>query len=453
LAAIVRDRHADFRYARFDLGNMVQAVWSTANGRPLEVTNVAGEQVIRLGHHVDPLLLLLAPLWILLPSPLVLAGVQVFAVALGALPVFWLARKHTESEVTGALVAASYLAYPWIAWAAVDAFHPVALAIPLLLYCIWFLDQDRLVPFAVSAVLVAATGELMGLLVGALGVWYAVARRRPRQGLVIGAASLAWTLVSVYLVVPAFSGGPSVYYGVFAHVGGSPTGVLKTTVTDPAKVLATVTGSEDFLYLFLIAAPVAAGFLLAPGLAAAALPQMAVNLLAIPGGNTDPHEHYISGILPFIFGALAVGLGRLAPPLRSRAAGMFLVLSLAASVALGPWPGTLLGASRWDPLSITDEHVRVLEQAVAIVPDDAPVSATNRVGSHLSARRYFYSVPVLGRSEWIVLETADAWIPRDVGGFGDRPRLERFHRRIERSPAWAKVFEKDGVVVFRKLRA
>ena len=123
-----------------------------------------------------------------------------------------------------------------------------------------------------------------------------------------------------------------------------------------------------------------------------------------------------------------------------------------ASAALGPWPGTLLGASRWDPLSITDQHVQVLERAVALVPDDAPVSATNRVGSHLSDRRYFFSVPVLRRAEWIVLETADAWLPRDAGGYGDRPRLERFLRRIERSTEWAKVFEEDGVLVFRKAR-
>jgi uncharacterized membrane protein len=447
---IVRDRHADFRYARFDLGNMVQAVWNTAHGRPLENTNVAGEQVSRLGSHVDPILALLAPLWMIAPSPLLLASVQVLAIAAGAIPVFWLARRHSGSEKAAALVVLVYLAYPWIAWAAVDAFHPVALAVPLLLFCIWFLDTDRVGAFAACAVLTAATGELMGLLVAALGVWYALGRGQRRAGSVIAAAGAAWVVFSVYVVVPAFSGGPSVYYAAFGHVGGSPTDVLRTTVTDPLAILSAMTGSEDLLYLFLLSAPLAGGFLLAPGLAACALPQLAFNLLAVPGGNTDPHEHYISGILPFAIGALAVGLGRLSPPRRARGAGLALALSIAATAALGPWPGTLLGSSRWDPLTITDEHVRVLERAVELVPDDAPVSATNRVGSHLSARRFFYSVPVIRRAEWIVLESADAWIPRAVGGYGDRPRLEAFQLRIERSRQWAKVFEQDGVFVFRK---
>ena len=49
-------RHRAFETGRFDLGNMVQAVWSTAHGRPLEMTSLRGEQVSRLGSHVDPLL-------------------------------------------------------------------------------------------------------------------------------------------------------------------------------------------------------------------------------------------------------------------------------------------------------------------------------------------------------------------------------------------------------------
>ena len=84
-------RHRAFQTGRFDLGNMVQAVWSTAHGRPLEVTNLAGEQTSRLGSHVDPILAVFAPLWLAWPSPDVLVASQALAVALGALPVFWLA--------------------------------------------------------------------------------------------------------------------------------------------------------------------------------------------------------------------------------------------------------------------------------------------------------------------------------------------------------------------------
>ena len=178
LFAIVRDRYEDFRFARYDLGNMVQAVWSTAHGRPFETTlGPTGEQIVRLGSHVDPILALLAPLWLVAPSPLTLCAVQVAAVAVGAVPVFWLARRHTGSErVAGhSRVRVSRLSVDGVGC---DGCLPPGLpAIPLFLFAVWFLEEDRLVPFAMCALLAAMTGELMGLVVAALGVWYALARR------------------------------------------------------------------------------------------------------------------------------------------------------------------------------------------------------------------------------------------------------------------------------------
>src|SRR5918996_4096665 len=109
LVATARRAYATFRLARFDLGNMVQAVWSTAHGRPLEVTDASGEQIVRLAGHVDPILVVLAPLWLVVPTPMLLAAVQVAACALGALPVFWLGRRHLGSDPPAALVPLAYL--------------------------------------------------------------------------------------------------------------------------------------------------------------------------------------------------------------------------------------------------------------------------------------------------------------------------------------------------------
>ena len=55
---------------------------------------------------------------------------------------------------------------------------------------------------------------------------------------------------------------------------------------------------------------------------------------------------------------------------------------------------------------MTARRADALRSAVELVPGGAAVSATNLAGSHLSARRYVYSAPVLGRAEWVVLDTA-----------------------------------------------
>ncbi|MGQ0669534.1 MAG: DUF2079 domain-containing protein [Actinomycetota bacterium] len=453
LFAQVRSDYLGFRLARFDLGNMVQAVWSTAHGRPLEMTLLSGEQAVRFASHVDPILVLFAPFFVLWPSPLVLAGGQIAACALGALPVFWLGRRHLASEQAAALLALAYLAYPWLAWTALDAMHPVTLAIPLFLYAIWFLDSDRLWGFALCALLVAATGELMGLPLAALGLWYWLARGHRRSGLLIAAAGFAWSLLAVKVIVPAFHGEESPFYERFTSVGGSPEGILRTALTDPGAIVSAVLSRPDLVYVAVLALPLAGAFLLAPGLAAVALPQLAVNALSDWHATTDSRHHYVAAIVPFLVAASTLGLSRVPPAKRVQAATIVLAFTVTSAVVLGPWPGAP-GARTLDlgpdvPASRAD----ALRAAVALVPKDARVSATSHAGSHLSGRQYFYSVPLVEGSEWIVLDTQDPWIQGSELGparFDSAVGVE-FKERMRSSPEWKQVFAQEGVFVFRKV--
>ena len=60
------------------------------------------------------------------------------------LPVFWLARKHTGDErARGFTLSLTYLLYPAVQFGALNDFHPVTLAVPLLLFMSWALDEDR----------------------------------------------------------------------------------------------------------------------------------------------------------------------------------------------------------------------------------------------------------------------------------------------------------------------
>ena len=67
------------------------------------------------------------------------------------MPVYLLGRRHLGSDWAAAGFALAYLLHPATQWLVLDDFHPVALATPLLLWAFWFLDGDRLVPFALTA--------------------------------------------------------------------------------------------------------------------------------------------------------------------------------------------------------------------------------------------------------------------------------------------------------------
>lgn len=453
LFVVVRDAYVDFRIGRFDLGNMVQAVWSTTQGRPLETTHNTGEQIVRLGGHVDPFLVLLTPLWVVWQSPLVLGFAQVAVVSLGALPVFWLGRRHTGSERVAGLLALGYLAYPWTATSAAASIHPVTFAVPLLLFCVWFLDTNRLAPFLVCAALVLSTGELMGLSVAGLGIWYAFARGRRLAGAVIAAGSAAWVLVAVLVVVPEFSGESSQFYGFYDHVGGSPGGLLRTTFTDPGAILSALFESHDFAYLLWLSVPLCGLFVLAPGLAALALPQLLVNMLSDFRSMTDPRYHSLAAVIPFLIAATVFGVARLRSSRRGVAAAAVLVVSGVLALFVGPWPRAVGLTPLGGRATLTADHIAALSDAVALVPDDVPVTASNPAGAHMSDRRYIYSVPLLEKAEWVVVDLDDPWVVQPDSPLLNRhPEVVRgFAERIERDSRWRKVFERDSVLVFRKI--
>src|SRR5205085_8003250 len=199
-AALSVLRQQAFATGRFDLGNMVQAVWSTAHGHPLQMTNLYGAQISRLAAHVDPILVVFAPLWWIWPSPNLLLTAQALAVAVGALPLFWLARKHTGSERAALGFSLAYLLFPATGWLTLNEFHPIALACPLLLFAIWYLDEDRLLPFAFFAALAALTREEVPLVIAGLGIWYAIGRRRWLAGATIAAAGVAASAIAIQVV-------------------------------------------------------------------------------------------------------------------------------------------------------------------------------------------------------------------------------------------------------------
>jgi uncharacterized membrane protein len=453
LFAIVRDGYSEFRVGRFDLGNMVQAVWSTAAGRPLEVTDgMNGEQVIRLGSHVDPFLVLLAPAWLVWPSPLVLGLAQIAVVSLGALPVYWLGRRHLDSERVAGLLALAYLAYPWVAVTAVASIHPVTFAITFLLFGVWFLDSDRLVPFAACAVLAMSTGELIGITVAALGVWYALARGRRAYGAAIAAVGLGWSFVAVSIVVPAFRDDNSVYYGFYDDVGGSPAGVVKTAFTDPTAILSALAQRQDLSYVLWLGFPLLFLFVLSPALAAVALPQLLANGLSDFRSMSDPRYHGIAAIVPFLVAATVFGHERIRPGRRVPAAAAVLVTSAMLALVVGPWPRALGQTPLGGRASVPAARADALTRAIALVPDDAAVSASNTAGAHLSARRYVYSVPVLGRATWVVVDRDDPWVvSKDSPILTNHPEVVKaFAARLGADSSWTKVFDTAGVVVFRK---
>ena len=446
-------RHRAFQTGRFDLGNMVQAVWSTAHGHPLEVTGLRGDEISRLAAHFDPALAAFAPLWLVWPNSDSLLVAQAIAVALGAVPVFWLARKHLGSERAGLGFALAYLFYPPTQWLTLNEFHPVALACPLLLFAFWYLDEDRLIPFALFAIAAVTTKEEVGFVVAGLGIWYALARRRRVEGGLIALGGVAVSAFAIEVVIAHFNhAGSSSFFSRYNEVGGSPGGILRTAVTDPWKIVTSAFTGRGLGYLLELLVPLGLLALLSPLVLVAAVPELAANLLSAATTQTSIRFHYTAGLIPVVVAASVLGAARVArhrPDLTAPLTTTAVVLAVASNYVLGAiplWRYLPWGEQTEATAAQVSEHDRVAASALRLVPSNAVVSATNTLGAHLSARRRVLSFPYIQDATWVA---ADETSP----GYADRlaplPTVVQLSW-LRRNPDWSLVFERDGILVFHR---
>lgn len=444
-------RHLAFLSQRDDLGNMTQAIWATLHGHFLSTTTESGAQVSRLGIHVDPFLVLLTPLWWVWSNPLLLVILQSIAVSAGSLPVFWLARKRLQSERAAVFFVFAYLLYPstqFNAFAVSTGFHSVTIAIPLLLFAIWFLDEGRLVPFAVVSTIAATTKEEIPLVIGIIGLWYGWEHRRWRVGVPLFFAGAALTVVNFLVVLPHFGGGGYTFGDRYAAVGGSPAGIARTAVTHPIALVHAVATTHKLVYLLLVFVPFLGFWLFEPLLVIAVAPELAINLLSSDPNQSAIPFHGASAMVPCVVASSIFGLARLrrhVPRLERHVdrLALYACAAVAATAVYSPFVIGLGWATQALPGNATH---RAKAQALSLIPSGVPVSASNQLGGHLSQRLRIMIFPVVREADWVVVDEHDPTY-RSEAGF-----LQRI-RSLRHSAGWSLVYSSRGVLVFRRAAA
>jgi uncharacterized membrane protein len=421
---------------RYDLGNMIQTVWSTSHGHFMQMSGGTGENISRLSFHFDPFLALLVPLWWIWANPVVLIAAQALALVSGVFPVYWLARKHVADSRLAVAFGIAYLLYPATQFNTFTpiGIHAVSFATPLILYAIWFLDEDRLILFALFGLVAATTKEEIAAAVGGLGIWYAVRRGRKRTGLLIFAAGYGISLANILFVIPHFApNGQLSFTGRYADVGGTPGGMLSTAVHDPVAFVHQVTTLHKLAFLLLLFAPFIGLWLFEPIMLLGALPDLAVNLLSAKPAQTTVFYQYTAGIIPFVVAASVLGAARLR---RGRRAPTLLLVA-ASCFAL------------WSPLdySFVSLHGRssgetaAARAALRLIPPNVPVSASQTLGAYVSTRRSVALFPYVGKASWVI-------VGKKVNE--DPPTFGRKVRQLRTSTAWTTVFDSAGVTVFER---
>ncbi|HAL61351.1 MAG TPA: hypothetical protein DCP08_02980 [Chloroflexi bacterium] len=410
-------KHEAFQTTAFDLGNMDQAVWNSLHGRLLPFTNW-GEEGTRLAYHLDPVLILISPLYFIHSDPKTLLVFQTLVVALGALPLFWLAEEVFGESLVALVFPLVYLFFPALEAANLFDFHPTTLAASFLAYAFYYLYRRRYGWFFLLAVLLMACKEEMPLLVIMMGLYALLVQRNWRVGLTAISLGAAWFVMAVYIIIPHYNlKGQSPYLAAYGYLGGGPLGVLKGLLTRPDLVIPNLFIMDKALYLWGLLAPVAFLSLLAPQILLLSLPTLAINLLSTkPEFYTLEKFHYAAPLVPFVvlsalFGVYYLGeflslrlkVGRHGP--RYLLSALVLLSTLLYHRGHGFTP---LGL-RFEMARVTPHH-RLAEELMALIPDGATISAQSRLNPHLSQRPKIYMFPKVEDAEYVFFDvTVDSW--------------------------------------------
>ena len=344
-----------------------------------------------LGDHFSPALALLAPVrWAGLEAVLV---AQALLVVAAALPIFWFARERVGTRAARA-IAVSYLLFGGVVEALWFDFHEVSFAPLLIAVAVW-----RRSVLAVLALLLVK--EDLAFLVSAFGVWFWLEGER-RKG-----AALAVTGLAAYALIT----GP-LMPGEYTYAGQYP-GPLLEDLPQKLKTLGYLLGA--FLGLSL----------LSPVLVLA-LPLLAARFLGDNPKYWTLEDHYSLTIAPVLALAAAEGLRRL--PRAWPALPLIGLLCLPAFLQVP---------------TATPRAYRAAEEAIAVIPEDAPVTASNRLVPHLSARDEI-RLPDRPPNRYVAIALEDT-TPAGLFPFESAAERDAWLARLDGE----RLYDRDGMLVLR----
>jgi uncharacterized membrane protein len=409
-------KYALFRYDGLDLAIYAQTLWKTAHGELFGLTIHAPSY---LGDHAELLLVLLAPLYALWSDPRLLILLQAAALAGGAwfLWRYVLARAErlgtdrTWARRAAAALTIAYLASPTLADMGLFEFHFLPFAILPIFAAAVAYERGRFRTFLLWCAAALLVREDVALVVAAFGALAWIDKKPWR-----------WRIAPVVMGIVAFDALTAVvahfnpdgaykfaaYYAWLlpagSQAGATPLAAV-AALAHPLRVLGHVATLANLEMLIGLLMPLAFLPLLAPRrLLLAALPLLQIVLTGAGGGEVVARTHYATLFLPGLF--LAAGDALLARiprlklpgwlPLERKEAARFayavgIVTLVFTNLTLGPWPA--VARSLFD--ADLKARATMARAAVAAVPPDAPVAASDALLPHLASRDSVYALRYL----------------------------------------------------------
>lgn len=403
IAALSILKHISFFSTGYDLAIYDQAMWGYAHGKILD--SIMGFPL--LGGHIELILFILTPLYLIFQSPITLLAIQSIALGVSIIPLFFLAKKLLQNSTSAYLVVFAYIFLPSLQYPALFDFHPSALAVPLIFSSLLFLEKNRLL---IASVLMASTAlvkEHFSLLLVPFGIYLFFRHKKKALGIFLSLLGLSWFLLNIRVLIPYFYGSEYLFLGqnqTFSEAFESGFAALLGIF----PLFGYLFSFSRLLLGILFFTPLAFGLFAFVGweFLLLGISEIVLLFLRLPAPLPEIVYHHQVTAMPFVLVAALYGIKRFkgwlakkksfsvkaAFPLVKRAipAACLLLLSTSflAMVAYGPF-SVLYGLRDFSP---TSSYVKEGNALLKLIPPDASVAANNWLMPHLSRREKIFEV-------------------------------------------------------------
>ena len=261
------------------------------------------------------------------------------------------------------------------------------------------------------------------------------------------------------MVIPWRNGeGSSAFYESYFPTLGSGLGdIVYNSIRHPSRVVGLLGRSRNWEYTVQMLGPV--GFLLplmSPLALVVAAPQLAVNLLVEVQNGATIKSQYASMPLAGIFLAVAESFG----VLKRWKAGWIGAGSLVISALIGTslWGLSPIGKDRGEWGRRPRPNIATLKAGKALVPDDAPLTASWNVVTQFTHRQTIFEFPNPWKSSNYGLSGNEVdqpnkvdWIFVELGALGDKDE-ELLRRLTAPTGDFTVLLDRNDVVVAKRWR-
>ena len=429
-------------------------LWNTCHGKILHWGMVG---INSLGNHMSPSMLLVAPAYAVCQSPVTLILVQRVLLAASAVVFYYCANRILASTRAACMLAVAYLAYPPLHGLNMDAFVPVILSVPLLMWMFYCYEARQRRWMWVAVVLSLGVKENVPLVVAAFGLYVALLRREVKLGVTVTTVATVWFVLALRVIIPYFAGNSfdTVYVQRYCgpEVGTTFAEVASFPVRHPIRALTTVLGRDQRSYLLHLLGPTGFLALAAPDVLLCSAPLLLQNLLATSWhGMRSTLCHYHAAILPGLLYATAHGIRRVAHLVAPRLQCQPRRVSEHLAGALLVCCAIYLPFSKelrlqihqsweypFEAPAMAPPRRAVAKRLMAMVPPRAVVACPLNLANHMAGRPTFYSnvrnlpLPREGTAEgnipppdWVLLDLKLGAVEGIHQVMRDLRHLERF---------------------------